>query len=87
MKTAQTGARDPEHEFILILSNVPALTSEVENALFEAGCDDATVGMHSGRMAIDFLHVLAPNTQRRNTQAAIRDVQKAKIGRTNRSRP
>jgi hypothetical protein len=78
VKTAQTGACDPEHEFILILSNVPALTPEIENALFEAGCDDGTVGMQFGRMAIDFTRS-AP-TLKDAILSAIRDVQKAKIG-------
>ena len=78
VKTARTGACDPEHEFILILSNVPALTPEIENALFEAGCDDGTVGMHFGRMAIDFTRS-AP-TLKDAILSAIRDVQKAKIG-------
>jgi hypothetical protein len=78
VKTGQPGACDPEHEFILILSDVPALTSEVEDALFEAGCDDGTIGMHSGRMAIDFTRS-AP-TLKDAILSAIQDVQKAKVG-------
>jgi hypothetical protein len=77
-KTIQTRACDPEHDFILILSDVPALTSEVENALFEAGCDDATVGMHAGRVTLDFTRS-AP-TLKDAILSAIRDVQMAKIG-------
>jgi hypothetical protein len=78
VKTIQSGACDPEHEFILILSDAPPLTSEIENALFEAGCDDGTVGMHSGRMAIDFTRS-AP-TLKDAILSAIQDVQKANIG-------
>jgi hypothetical protein len=78
VKTVQPMACATEHEFILILSGVPALTSEVEGALFEAGCDDATIGMHSGRMAIDFTRS-AP-TLKDAVLSAIQDVQAAKIG-------
>jgi hypothetical protein len=78
MKTNRPGACDPEHDFVLVLSDVPTLTSEVENALFEAGCDDATVGMHAGRMSLDFARS-AP-TLKDAILSAIVDVQKAKIG-------
>jgi hypothetical protein len=78
VKPGRPGAYDPEHEFILILSQVHTLTSEMEDALFEAGCDDATVGMHSGRLAIDFTRS-AP-TLKDAILSAIQDVQKAKIG-------
>jgi hypothetical protein len=62
----------------LVLSDVPALTSEVENALFEARCDDATVGMHAGRMSLDFARS-APSLKDA-ILSAIEDVRKAKIG-------
>jgi hypothetical protein len=78
VKNIKAGACDPEHDFILILSDVPALTSEVENALFESGCDDGTVGMHAGRMSLDFTRS-AP-TLKDAILSAIQDVHKAKIG-------
>ena len=46
--------------------------------LFEARCDDATVGMHAGRMSLDFARS-AP-TLKDAIPSAIEDVRKAKIG-------
>lgn len=43
-----------EHDFALIVGDVPELTEEVEDALYEAGCDDATVSMQHGRLYIEF---------------------------------
>lgn len=43
-----------EHEFTLVLTGVTTLTREVEDALFEAGCDDATLAMRCGRPFITF---------------------------------
>lgn len=39
---------DREHDFALVLTGFSDLTDEVENALFEAGCDDATLSIRSG---------------------------------------
>ena len=33
---------DREYDFALILTGVPELTTDVEDGLFQAGCDDAT---------------------------------------------
>lgn len=45
---------EAEHEFTLILDGISELTPEVMNALFEAGCDDATVSRQDGVIAMDF---------------------------------
>src|SRR6266545_5566987 len=42
------------HDFTLVLSGVPELTDELTDALFEAGCDDATVGQREGVVFLDF---------------------------------
>lgn len=42
------------HEFTLILTGFAELTPEVENSLFEAGCDDATLGIQHGRPYLTF---------------------------------
>lgn len=43
-----------EYDFTLILLGIPELTSKVEDALFEAGCDDSTLSMRSGRAYLTF---------------------------------
>jgi hypothetical protein len=43
-----------EYDFVLVLTSIAELTSEIENALFEAGCDDATVSVRSGRIYLTF---------------------------------
>jgi hypothetical protein len=42
------------YSFSLVLSGVSALTVEMADALFEAGCDDAGVGSCSGVLTVDF---------------------------------
>jgi len=41
-------ANDDIHNFVLVLSGVPEPDGELENALFEAGCDDATLAFRNG---------------------------------------
>jgi hypothetical protein len=36
------------HEFTLIYTGVEDITEEMANALYEAGCDDALIGMRDG---------------------------------------
>src|SRR5438445_12283161 len=43
-----------EHDFTLVLSGIADLTPEVQDALFEAGCDDATLSMCCGRPFLTF---------------------------------
>jgi hypothetical protein len=45
---------DREFDFALIVGGVPELTTEVENALFEAGCDDATLSILHGLLYMEF---------------------------------
>lgn len=44
---------ETEYDFALIVSGVVELTPAIEDALFEAGCDDATVSKQYGRLYID----------------------------------
>jgi hypothetical protein len=49
--------RNPEkacHQFVLTVRGADALTETIENALFEAGCDDALVHMCDGQLYLDF---------------------------------
>ena len=78
LKNIQNTPRDPEHDFVLILGDVAELTNEVEDALYEAGCSDATIGMQSGRLSLDFTR-RAPS-KKDAILSAIKDVRNAKIG-------
>jgi hypothetical protein len=74
--------RGPEmeikHEFILIFDGVPDLNPDVADALYEAGCDDGTFMMTSGRIYGAFTRA-APR-MKDAVASAIRDVRNAKIG-------
>ena len=67
-----------EHDFALVIDGVPELTTEVENALFEAGCDDATFGIQYGHLYAEFSR-MAPSFQGA-ILSAIQDIRKANIG-------
>lgn len=69
---------ETEHDFTLVLTGITGVTEEVENALFEAGCDDATLSVRSGRVYLTFSRVAA--TLKDAILSAIRDVRKAQIG-------
>lgn len=45
---------EQEHDFTLALKGVSEVTPEIENALFEAGCDDATLSVRLGRVFLSF---------------------------------
>jgi hypothetical protein len=78
LKTIKNTPCDPEYDFVLILGDVPELTTEVEDALYEAGCSDATIGMQAGRLSLDFTR-RAPS-KKDAILSAIKDVRSAKIG-------
>ncbi|HEV7221742.1 MAG TPA: hypothetical protein VGN42_03520 [Pirellulales bacterium] len=42
------------HTFDVYLAGVAELTGELENRLFEAGCDDALLAMKNGRVYLTF---------------------------------
>ena len=67
-----------EYDFALIVGGVSELTSAVEDALFRAGCDDATVSMQHGRLYIEF--VRSAGSLEDAIIGAIHDVRKAEIG-------
>lgn len=71
---------DREHEFVLVLSGVEDLSPRVVDALFEAGCDDATPSLRFGRVYLDFTRE-APSLKDA-ILSAIRDVGRAQIGAT-----
>ena len=42
------------HSFTLILAGVTEITVDMADALFEAGCDDASPGSSEGIVSVDF---------------------------------
>ncbi len=64
-----------KHEFTLILGGFSELSDEVEDRLFEAGCDDALLGVLDGAPFLDFTRE-APSLERA-VLSAIADVAKA----------
>lgn len=42
------------YSFTLVLSGFEEITEAIENALFDAGCDDALLGVHSGSPYLAF---------------------------------
>ncbi len=67
-----------EHEFALILSGVPELTREVLDAFYEAGCDDALIGMRDGVAYAEFCR--EADSFREAVLSAIGDVESAGVG-------
>ncbi len=69
---------DREFDFALLLSGTTELTDAMADALFAAGCDDATPSICYGRVWLEFSRT-APS-YKDAVMSAIRDVRKANIG-------
>ncbi len=67
-----------EHDFALVLTGITDLTPEAEDALFEAGCDDATLSVRFGGAFLTFSR--SASTLKDAILSAIRDVRRAGIG-------
>ncbi len=67
-----------EHDFVLILSDGVTLTPALEDALFTAGCDDATISARSGRVYLTFTRI--GTSIKDAILSAIQDVRRANIG-------
>jgi hypothetical protein len=78
MKMGTRTKSEPEHDFTLVLSGPTELTTELEDAVFEAGCDDATLGICQGRLYLTFTRT-APSLKDA-VLSAIRDVKNANVG-------
>jgi hypothetical protein len=70
--------RESEHDFVLILDGISDLAPAMEDALYEAGCDDATISVRAGRVFLTFSRT-AP-TMKEAILSAIRNVREAGIG-------
>jgi hypothetical protein len=69
---------DREHDFALVLTGITELTPKAEDALFETGCDDATLSLRFGRVYATFSR--SASSRRDAILSAICDVRKANIG-------
>ena len=67
-----------EHDFTLVLADPIELTDEIECALYDAGCDDATISVRAGRLFITFSRV--GESLKAAILTAIENVRKANIG-------
>ena len=69
-----------EYKFTLTLSGVHELTPEVLDAFYEAGCDDALIGMRNGVAYADFCRESASLSDA--VLSATQDVRTAGFGAT-----
>ena len=67
-----------EHEFVLVLTGISSLSEAMEDALYQAGCNDATISVRQGRVTMRFSR--AGVTARDAIESATLDVRKANIG-------
>lgn len=77
MMNDTTNACEQEYDFALILDGIAEVTPELADAFFEAGCDDATLGMQSGVAHLEFSRW--STSMKDAILSAIRDV--CKVGR------
>ncbi len=67
-----------EYDFTLALTGVSELNRETEDALYEAGCDDATLNLRNGRVYAAFSR--SAKSMKDAILSAIADVRKADVG-------
>ena len=67
-----------EYDFTLLLDGISQIDAKVENALFEAGCDDATLSAREGRVYLSFSRTAA--SIKDAILSAIRNVHDAHLG-------
>ncbi len=73
--TPDTSVVQQTHEFMLIYAGVEDYTDELADALYEAGCGDALIGMRDGLFFASFARD-AP-TFREALISAIEDIERA----------
>lgn len=67
-----------EFDFALVIDGITELSEPVMNALFEAGCDDATFSVQYGRVYAEFSREAA--SLKDAILSAINDIRKANVG-------
>jgi hypothetical protein len=78
MMTTKPTTCQTQHDFVLVLRGIADVTNEAADALFEAGCGDATASVRSGRVFLTFSRV--SDSLKNAVISAIIDVRKANIG-------
>ena len=78
MNAEKRDALGQEHDFALIAEGVDELTSGVEDSLFNAGCDDATLSIQYGLLYLEFSR--SAKSLEEAIISAIKDVRNAGIG-------
>lgn len=68
------------YQFTLVLDGIDELTPNIEDALFESGCDDALINYKNGTIYLDFDR--ASENMEQAIISAIKNVENAKIGAT-----
>jgi hypothetical protein len=68
---------ESEYDFALLLDGISEINADIENALFEAGCDDATISVRSGRVYLTFSRTAS--SIKDAVISAIRNVREANI--------
>ena len=68
------------YQFTLILDNVDENTPNLEDALFEAGCDDALINFRNGVVSLDFER--RGNDFEQTILSAIKNIESSGIGTT-----
>jgi len=68
---------EAEYDFTLLFDGVSEITDDIERSLFEAGCDDATLSMRSGRLYLTFSR--RAQSMKDAIASAMNDVRKANI--------
>lgn len=71
---------ETEFDFTLLLNGIDKISSDVEDALFTAGCDDATISLRFGRVHLTFSRSAV--SFRDAIISAIGDVRRSGIGAT-----
>ncbi len=66
-----------DYQFTLILKNVDENTPNLEDSLYEAGCNDALINFRNGTVSLDFDR--KANSIDDAVMSAIRDVESATI--------
>lgn len=74
----EPNSHEQEYDFALVLTGLAELPPDAEDALFEAGCDDATISVRSGQVRLLFSRAGASFEQA--VSSAIADAKRAKVG-------
>lgn len=66
------------YQFTLVLKNVDENTPELEDSLYEAGCDDALINFRNGAVYLDFER--DASSLEKAVLSAIKDVESSSVG-------